>query len=125
MGAGSEGPARVDHDREGVRLRGVPGRPDPERPDPDGVMELAPALLPAVVDLGHFGLGVGCDNPDRRFAVGCELDGAGGLDLLESLGSELDEPSSKLLRFARLGGDGRADQLNALFSFSKKLGSCR
>ena len=72
-----------------------------------------------------LGIGEGGENPLCRFAVGRELDSPGGLDLLEPGGAELDEPSSQLLRFVRVSGDGRANQLNALFSFSKKLGSCR
>ena len=52
MRAGAERTAGVDHDRERLGRRLLPRRPDPERADPDRVVELAPAVLPAVVDLG-------------------------------------------------------------------------
>jgi hypothetical protein len=83
-------------------------------------VELAPAILPAVVDRGDERVGVGGEDPLGRRAVGGELDAVGTLGLLESLGRELDEAGPELL--GRLDGrdDGGADQWNALRSFSKK-----
>ena len=49
--AGAERAARVDDDRERVGGRRLPRRPDPERADPDRPVELAPAVLPARLDV--------------------------------------------------------------------------
>ncbi len=49
--AGAEGAARIDHDRERVRGRGLPRRPQPERPDPHRPVEAPPPILPAGLDL--------------------------------------------------------------------------
>jgi hypothetical protein len=83
-------------------------------------VELAPAILPAVVDRGDERVRVGGEDALGRRAVGGELDAVGPLGLLESLGRELDEAGAVLL--GRLDGrdDGGADQRNALRSFSKK-----
>ena len=49
--AGAERAAGIDHERHGVRRRRLPRRPDPERPDAHRPVELAPALLPARLDV--------------------------------------------------------------------------
>ena len=49
--AGAERAARVDDDRDRAGRRLLPRRPDPERADPDRPVELAPAILPARLDL--------------------------------------------------------------------------
>src|SRR5205807_3579035 len=51
MGAGAEGAARVDHDCQRAVRRLVPGRTDPEPADADAVMEVAPGVLPALLDI--------------------------------------------------------------------------
>ena len=66
--------------------------------------------------------------------VVCSLDYSGprlivqvekpGRALLESFGSELDEPRPQLLGPRARDGDGGADQWNAFFSFSKKPAWC-
>ena len=127
MGAGAEGAAGVDHDRERVRPAAVShGGPDPERADRDRLVELAPALLPAVLDLRD------APRPGRlastrvgRLSVGGELDGVGALALLEPLGRELDEAGSELLGLSARRRDGGPDQRKALFSLSKNPWSGR
>ena len=79
----------------------LPRRPDPERADPDRVVELAPAVLPAVVDLADGCVREGREHPLGGGAVGGELDGAGVLLLLEPLGRELDERRPQLLGLRR------------------------
>jgi hypothetical protein len=84
------------------------------------VVELTPAILPALVDRGDEGVGV-----RRKYAFGgspvCgELDAARGFELLESLGRELEEAGTELFGAVRVCGDGRADQVKMFRSFSKK-----
>ena len=55
MAAGAEGAARIDHDRDRVLVRLLPRRADPERADPDRLVELAPAILPVLLDVGGGG----------------------------------------------------------------------
>jgi hypothetical protein len=88
-------------------------------------MKLAPAGVPAVVDLGELRGRVGGEDAPSGLPVGGELDRAGGLGFLEALRRKLDEAGAELLRLACGDGDRSPDQWKALFSFSKKLGSCR
>src|SRR5439155_694471 len=53
VGSRSEGAARLDHDRRRIRGRLQPRRAQPEWADASRAMEVAPALLPAVTDLGR------------------------------------------------------------------------
>jgi hypothetical protein len=89
-------------------------------------VELAPAILPP---LGHLAERCGRERGEHargRRAVGGELDRpCGGLGLLEPLRCEIDEAGTKRLGLAGGNRDCGADQRKALFSFSKKLGSCR
>ncbi len=105
---------------EGGASHGGPTQSEPIR---TGAVELAPPVLPALLDLEHGGVGELAEHPRCRLAVGGELDDAAGLGLLEPLGSELDEAGSERLGFVGGRGDGGADQWNARFSFSKKPGS--
>ncbi len=100
------------------------GGPTQSGPDLDAVVELAPAVLPALVDGGDEGLRVGGDHPLCGGPVGGELEPARGLGLLEPLGRELDEPGPELLGLVRRHGDGGPDQLKMFRSFSKKPGCC-
>ena len=52
---GPECAARIDHDRDRPFVRLLPRRPDPERADADGLVELPPAVLPVVLDVGRRG----------------------------------------------------------------------
>ena len=52
VGAGTEGLSRVDHDIERAGPARLPRRADAQRPDVERLVPLAPALLPAVGDLG-------------------------------------------------------------------------
>ena len=104
----------------GGASQGGPTQSVPIRTD---VVELAPAVLPAVLDLDDGGSGKLGENALGGLAVGGELDAAARLGLLEPLGSELDEARSELLGFVGGRGDGGADQWKARFSFSKKPGS--
>ncbi len=84
MGAGAEGAAGVDHDRERAGRRQLPGRAHPERADRDGAVKLPPALLPAVLDLGAPRIREDGEHACGRLSVGGELDRLGALALLES-----------------------------------------
>jgi hypothetical protein len=88
-------------------------------------MELAPAVLPAILDLAEVRVRVGGEDPAGGFLVGGELDPVAEVGFLEALRRELDEAGAELLRLRRGDRDGCPDQWKALFSFSKKLGSCR
>ncbi len=75
MGAGSEGAAGVDDDREGLRRRLSHGGPTQSGPIRDRVVELAPAVLPAVGDLGdHRHPGTAASTRSAAAPVGRELD---------------------------------------------------
>jgi hypothetical protein len=125
VSAGAEGSTRVDHHGQRVLGRRLPRRPNPEKPDLHRVVELAPALFPAALDLDGLGVRERGEDALGGLAVGCELDQAGRFGFLEALRRQLDEAGAELLGLVCLDGDGRADQWNALFSFSKKPGSCR
>ena len=102
------------------------GGPTQSGPISTGVVELAPALLPVLGDLAGGGFRERREHTLRRGAVRGELDPvAAGLDLLEPLGRELEEAGAEQLGVTGGGGDGGADQWNALFSFSKKPASWR
>ncbi|HEX4518841.1 MAG TPA: hypothetical protein VH063_04580 [Gaiellaceae bacterium] len=83
-------------------------------------MELAPAILPAVCDLGDQRVRELGENALGRDAVRGQLDAIRCRRLLESVGRQLDETRAKLLGIVEGRGDGDPDQRNALFSFSKK-----
>jgi hypothetical protein len=61
------------------------------------VVELAPAVLPVVVDLRHTGFRELGEDAPGRLAVGRELDAAAVLALLEALGGEIEEARAELL----------------------------
>jgi hypothetical protein len=89
------------------------------------VVELAPAILPAVRDVAQLRTGERGEHTVGSLAVGGELDRGAVVGILEALGRELDEPGAKLLRPGGGSGDGGAPQPNALLSLSKKLLSRR
>jgi hypothetical protein len=125
MAAGPEGAGGLDEDRDRVGRRPLPGRADPERADAHGPVELAPALLPARLDLRTRNRSEPLPHPRLARLVGVrgELDVPGPLALLEPLGEELDEDGSRGLRFGSGHDDGDAPQQvqrKTLFSFSKK-----
>ena len=100
------------------------GRPRAARSDRP--VELAPAILPARLDLVPTRVREAPRARARRgVAVGGELELAGTLDLLEALRRELEEPRTQLLGRSSGRADRGADQRNALFSFSKKPSSGR
>ena len=125
MGTGAERAARIDHDRRAASVGGASqGGPTQSEPIRTGAVELAPAVLPAVVDLDDGGARELVEHALGRVAVGGELDLVRrAAALLEPLGGELDEPGPQLLGLVGGAGDGGADQWNALFSFSKKPSS--
>ena len=124
MRPGSEGSAGVDHDRDGAGRRLLPGRADPERADLDAVVELAPAVLPALVDCGDERVRVGREDALGGWSVGGELDAAGRLGFLEPVGRKLDESGPELLGLVGGRGDCGADQLKMFRSFSKNPWWC-
>ena len=110
MAAGAERAARVDHDGDRVRVGLLPGRADPERADPDRLVELAPAVLPVLLDVRRGGAAEGL--PDPLLAGGVrvrgQLEGATlAAELLETLGKELEHDRTRLLRPGV--GDGDRD----------------
>jgi hypothetical protein len=78
-------------------------------------VELAPPLLPAGLHIGDLRAG-------RRlgFRVCGELELAGLLALLETLGIPLEPLGARLLCARERDTDGDASQRNAFFSLSKK-----
>ena len=94
-------------------------------------MEGAPAVFPAGLDVGALPRAE--EVPEAflagRVRVGRQLDARALLHLLEALGEELDHRRASLLGavVSHLHGDATqaAAHRNALFSFSKKLSSCR
>jgi hypothetical protein len=127
---GSEGSPGVDHDYERVVVRRFPRRPDPQAADTHRPVERAPPVLPPTFDIGSAP--VPEERPHtlftRRVGVGGELDATGTVDFLEALRKELEHGRARLLGafvpdFDRDTPEGA--QRNALFSFSKKLSSCR
>jgi hypothetical protein len=84
------------------------------------VVELAPAVFPAVGDLADERVREGCEHTRRGLAVGGELDRLGVLALFESPGCELDEAGAELFGLGGGRRDGGPDQRNALLSLSKK-----
>jgi hypothetical protein len=88
------------------------------------VVELAPPVLPALVDCGDERVRVGREDPLRCWSVGGELDAAGRLGFLEPVGRKLDEPGPELLGLVGGRGDCGADQLKMFRSFSKNPWWC-
>jgi hypothetical protein len=84
------------------------------------MVELAPAVIPAVGDGGDRGVGVCREHPLGSPAVRGELDGPLALGLLEPLRRQLDEAGAELFGLARLRGDGCPNQWKMFRSFSKK-----
>jgi hypothetical protein len=82
-------------------------------------VELAPALLPARLDVDDA-------SPRRRFVVGVrgQLELAVALAFLEPLGKSPEPLGSCLFRVVERDADRDAVQRNALFSLSKKLSCC-
>ena len=130
MPAGPERARRLDHDRDHVLRRRLPRRPDPERADANGPVELPPALLPAIRDLGLDGAWEDAPNRGRSGLLGVprELDRAVAIPLLEAGRKELDERRARDLRLARRDLDrdpAEPAQRKTLFSLSKKPSSSR
>ena len=110
--------------------RRLPRRPDPERAHSDRLMERAPPVLPAGLDV--VAARTAEEVPEAllaaRVGVGGELDPLRAVDLLEALGEELEHGRARLLEPLRADLDGdsaQAAQRNALFSLSKKPSSWR
>jgi hypothetical protein len=84
VGARPEGSAGLDHDRDGVRRRLFPGRPDPAATDAEAVVEATPGVLPALDHVVRF------DDveADRRLV---RIDGIRAVELLDSLGKDVQE----------------------------------
>jgi hypothetical protein len=82
-------------------------------------VELAPALLPARLDVLDAGTW-------RRLVVGVrsQLQVAVALELLEPLGKSPEPLGSCLFRVVERDADRDAVQRNALFNLSKKLSCC-
>ena len=124
---GAERAAGVDHDRDRAGVGLLPRRADPERADAHRPVECAPAVLPALLDVGRARAAEGRPEPllAARVGVGDQLDAAGGLPLLEALGEELEHQRAAVLGLR--GADGHGDpaqaQRNALFSLSKNPSS--
>ena len=70
MAAGTERAARVDHDRERVRVGLLPGRADPERADANRLVELALTVLPVLLDVRRGGAAEGLPDPLLAGRVG-------------------------------------------------------
>jgi hypothetical protein len=88
------------------------------------MMKIAPAVLPALVNCGDAGIGVGGEDAFCCCAVGGKLDAAWTLALFEPAGRELDEAGAELFGLLGGRGDGRPDQLKMFRSFSKKPWWC-
>ena len=131
MRAGAERAPGVDDDDERVRRRFHPRRADPEAAGADRLVEGAPAVFPAGLDVGAVTRAE--EVPEallaRRVRVGRQLDTGALLHLFEALREELDHRRASVLGafVSHLHGDATqsAAHRNALFSFSKKLSSCR
>ena len=111
VGAGAERAARIDHDRERASRRRLPRRADPERPDSDRPVELAPAVLPAVLDLGRPRAPPGTPPAAarrRRVGVGGELDAASRARPPRTPRGQLDRTARAAPRPLRPDGDGDA-----------------
>jgi len=120
----------IDDDRHEPLGRLLPRRPDPESTDLDRPVERAPAVIPAVLDVGRVCAAEHVPQPllALRVRVRRELDAAVALDLFESLGKELEHRRARFLDAIEgdLDGDSaQPRQRNALFSLSKKLSSWR
>ncbi len=129
--AGAEGAARIDHDRDRVAVGLLPRRPDPEPADADRLVELPPAVLPVLLDVGRRRTAERLPDPllAGRVRVGRDLEAAVAGDLLEPFREELEHDRP---RFLGPGvGDGDRDapeqggQRIAFLSFSKKPSSRR
>ena len=125
-----EGATGIDDDSKRIGRWCLPRRPDPERPHSDRLMERAPPVLPAGLDVGAARSAE--EVPEALFAAGVgirgELDPLRTVDFLESLGEELEHGRARLLEPLRADLDcdsTQAAQRNALFSLSKKPSSWR
>ncbi len=130
MRARPEGATGIDDDRQRVRRRRLPGRPDPERSHSDRLVKGAPPVLPARLDV--VAARTAEEVPEALLAAGVgvrsELDALRTVDFLEALGEELEHGRASLLEPlpADLDRDSaQAAQRNALFSLSKKPSSWR
>jgi hypothetical protein len=111
MSPGSEGAARVDHDCDRALVRLFPRRPDPEPADADGLVELPPAVLPVLLDVGNGSAAERLPDPllAGRVRIGGDLESRSTLDLLEALGEDLEHHRPSLLGAG--GRDGDRDAL--------------
>jgi hypothetical protein len=106
---GSEGTAGIDHDRDSLIRRLLPGWPNPEAADPDTVVERAPAVLPALGDV--------VDRQDVE-ADGrlLRVDSVGAVELLDTLREDMEQ--ERELRLAADDDVAIERQRKALFSLS-------
>src|SRR5206468_832346 len=115
--------------RKQAVVRPLPRRPDPEATDARGLVERAPAVLPAVGDVDRGRTAE--DMPETllalRVGVCGKLDAFGALDFLEAFREELEHRGARLLRAHRRDLNRDSAQAaqpaarNAFFSLSKKL----
>ena len=132
MPAGAEGAAGIDHDRDRVRVRLLPGRADPEPADPDGLVELPPAVLPVLLDVGDRGAAERLPDPllAGRVRVRGELEPAARLSISSKPSGKSSSMTARACS-ARAAGTvtetrlSRRGQRRALLSFSKKPSSRR
>ena len=130
MRTGAERAAGVDDDRRCVDRRRLPRRPEPHATRPHRSVELAPAVLPARLDVGD--VRVRKRLSDRGFPGGVDvrrkLDVAAVVDLLEAVRRKVEKACDRVLalrpRNAQRDPDEPA-QRNALLSRSKKPSSRR
>jgi hypothetical protein len=109
--AGAERAPRIDHDQKRIRVRLLPGRPDPEATDPDAVVKATPRVLPALGDV----LDLDDVEAERRLV---RIDGERAVELLDALGEDVEE--ERELRLAADDDVSLQRQRNALFSLSKR-----
>src|SRR5581483_3907636 len=126
--AGAEGAAGVDDDGGDANGWLLPRRADPQAAGAHGPVERAPALLPASVHVRSARPAEHVPEPllARGIRVGEELEPARGVELLETLGEELEHPGAGLLgapgrnRHRHAPERTRGRHRNALFSRWKK-----
>src|SRR5436309_18252 len=80
-----------------VRRRAFPRRPDPQGTDANGPVELAPTILPALLDLDDVCVRKLGDDPFCGLTECGQLDGVRIFALLEPLGRQLYEPRAQFL----------------------------
>ena len=119
MSAGPERTTGLDDDHLYVVGRPLPRRPDPEPADAYAVVELAPALFPAIRELRS--LHIGEDRAQaaltRHVGVRGQLDRATDVPLLDALREQLEHDGPAFL--GTLEGDEDGDALQRKCAFSR------